>query len=158
LATVPQVDIMHYGGVWYEIARYPNRFQRQCVGDVTASYRRVATGSIEVVNACRVQDGSREEARGEARPVAAQDFTRLEVRFAPAFLSLLPFVWGDYWIIDLAPDYSYAVIGEPTREYLWILARSPRMDDATLAHLLKRAAAQGYDPARAARTPQSGID
>lgn len=155
LKTVPAINIEHYGGVWYEIARYPNRFQRQCVGDVTASYRRLQTGSIEVVNSCRVADGGRDESRGVARSVSPTDLTRLEVRFAPAFLSLLPFVWGDYWIIDLAPDYSYAVIGEPTRQYLWVLARSPHMDDVTLLRLLKRAATQGYDPARAVRTSQT---
>jgi apolipoprotein D and lipocalin family protein len=156
LASVPAVDIEHYGGIWYEIARYPNRFQRQCVGDVTASYRRIATGSIEVVNSCHLEDGSRDEVRSIARPFSGKDLTRLDVRFAPALLSFMPFVWGDYRIIDLAPDYSYAVIGEPTREFLWVLARSPRMDDATLARLLNRAATQGYDPTRAARTPQTG--
>lgn len=96
LKAVPAINIEHYGGVWYEIARYPNRFQRQCVGDVTASYRRLQTGSIEVVNSCRVADGGRDESRGVARPVSPTDLKRLEVRFAPAFLSLLPFVWGDY--------------------------------------------------------------
>jgi len=152
LSTVPALDVDRYAGIWYEIARYPNRFQRQCAGDVSARYSLLPDGTLEVVNACRTQDGSREEAVGVARPVVANDFTRLQVRFAPAFLSFLPFVWGDYWVIELAPDYSYAVIGEPSREYLWVLARSPSMDDVTLDRLLQRAAAQGYDPARAVRT------
>jgi apolipoprotein D and lipocalin family protein len=155
LVTVAAVDVDRYAGLWYEIARYPNWFERHCAGDVTASYRRLAGARLEVVNSCRKQDGSQDEARGVARPQAGSDFSRLEVRFAPSFLSFLPFVWGGYSIIDLAPDYSYAVIGEPDREYLWVLARSPRMDDAMLQGLLKRAASQGYDPARAVRTPQT---
>ncbi len=155
LVTVPAIDIDRYAGVWYEIARYPNWFERQCIDAVTATYQRLPDGNISVVNACRTKDGSRDEARGVARPATANDFTRLKVRFVPAFLAFLPFVWGDYWVIDLAADYDYAMIGEPSREYLWILARSPRMDEGLLQRLLKRAAAQGYDPARVIRTAQS---
>jgi apolipoprotein D and lipocalin family protein len=76
------------------------------------------------------------------------------VRFAPAWLSWLPSVWGDYWIIGLAPDYSWAVVGDPGREYLWILARTPRLDAESMA--AARAAAQdnGFDVGRLVRTPQ----
>jgi apolipoprotein D and lipocalin family protein len=157
LATVPTVDIGRYAGTWYEIARYPNRFQRQCVGDVVARYRSLPDGTIEVINSCRTVSG-RDEVQGAARPLAAGDFARLEVRFAPAWLSFLPFVWGQYWVINLAADYSYAVIGEPSREYLWVLARSPHIDDATLQELLQHAAGQGYDPARVVRTAQTGTE
>ena len=108
--TVPFVDLDRYAGDWFEIARFPNRFQRQCVGDVRASYARRADGRIDVVNRCRTDDG-RTEARGIARVVDERTFARLKVRFAPAWLSLLPFVWGDYWIIGLAEDYSWAVVG-----------------------------------------------
>jgi apolipoprotein D and lipocalin family protein len=74
------------------------------------------------------------------------------VRFAPNWLAWLPLVWADYWVVELAPDYSYALVGEPTREYLWFLARSPRLDDATYARLLERAKGLGYDPARLVRS------
>jgi apolipoprotein D and lipocalin family protein len=81
--------------------------------------------------------------------------TKLEVRFVPAWLGWLPFVWGDYWIIELAPDYSYALVGAPSREYLWILARSPDTDAATFEQLKQRAAAQGFEVARLVRTRHS---
>ena len=78
---------------------------------------------------------------------------KLEVRFAPAWLGFLPFVWGKYWVIELAPDYSYAVVGEPSREYLWILARGPEMDDATYARITAGLPALGYDATKLVRNP-----
>ena len=145
--TVPFVDLDRYAGEWFEIARFPNRFQRQCAGDVRASYARRPDGRLDVVNRCRTADGQT-EARGVARVVDTQTFARLKVRFAPAWLSFLPPVWGDYWVIGLAPDYGWAVVGDPGRDYLWILARAPRLDDASSA--LARAAARhnGFDVER----------
>jgi apolipoprotein D and lipocalin family protein len=150
LPVVPQLDLDRYAGQWHEIARYPNFFERMCVRDVTANYTRNADGTIKVVNACRKEDGSTQSAEGLARVAAP---AKLEVRFAPAWLGFLPFVWGDYWVIDLAPDYSYAVVGEPSREYLWILARDPRMDDATYSRIAGGLAAFGYDAAKLLRNP-----
>ena len=153
LRVVPSVDLLRYSGRWYEIARLPNRFQNDCVSDVSATYTILPDGDIEVVNRCRKSDGGITEARGKAR--LASDTgpnTKLEVRFAPAFLSFLPFVWGDYLIIDLAPDYSYAVIGEPDRKYLWILARSQGMDEGLCAEILDRVRHQGYDVSTLIRT------
>ena len=151
--TVASVDLDRYAGDWFEIARFPNRFQRQCVGDVRASYARRPDGRLDVVNRCRTADGET-EARGVARIVDEQTFAKLKVRFAPAWLSWLPAVWGDYWIIGLAPDYSWAVVGDPGRAYLWILARAPYLDDASVA--AARAAAQhnGFDVSRLVPTPQ----
>ena len=145
--TVPFVDLDRYVGDWFEIARLPNRFQRQCVGDVRASYARRADGRLDVVNQCRTDDG-RIEARGIARVVDDRTFARLKVRFAPAWLTFLPFVWGDYWIIGLAEDYSWAVVGSPDREYLWILARTPRLDEETAAEARGIARANGFDVER----------
>jgi apolipoprotein D and lipocalin family protein len=152
LATVPRVDLDRYLGRWYEIARYPNFFQRNCKGEVTATYSRREDGTIAVDNACLREDGGTDQAIGAARIVDAATNAKLEVRFAPAFLSFLPFVWGDYWVIDLAPDYSYAVVGEPSRKYLWILAREPRLDAATFEAIVARLRSAGYDPARLIRT------
>ncbi len=133
LTVVPSVDLNRYMGRWYEIARYPNSFQRQCVGDVTATYSLLDDGQIKVVNRCRKENGEYSEVEGRAKRAGDDEpNTKLKVRFAPAFLSFLPFVWGDYWIILLAPDYSYVVIGEPDRKYLWILSRMPVMDEALL--------------------------
>ena len=150
LAVVPAVDLDRYMGLWHEIARYPNRFERMCVSDVTATYGRNPDGTLDVVNACRRSDGTLERAQGRARVVAP---ARLEVRFAPAWLAWLPLVWGDYWVIELAPDYRYAVVGEPAREYLWILARDPALDEATMQGIMSRLPALGYDPAKLVRNP-----
>jgi apolipoprotein D and lipocalin family protein len=120
---------------------------------VRASYARRRDGRIDVVNRCRTADGSI-EARGVARVVDGRTFSRLEVRFAPAWLSLLPMVWGDYWVIGLAHDYSWAVVGSPDREYLWILARTPRLDEQHTAAALAAARSNGFDLARIRPTDQ----
>ena len=146
LDVVPAVDFNHYAGTWFEIARLPNRFQNQCLGDVTATYTLLDDGDIKVVNRCRNENGLIEEAEGRAKRASNEaPNTKLKVRFAPSFLSFLPFVWGDYWIIDLATDYSYAVIGEPARKYLWILSRTPTMEDTMMQSILDRVKQKGYD-------------
>jgi apolipoprotein D and lipocalin family protein len=144
-----------YAGDWFETARFPNRFQRQCVGDVRASYTLRADGRVDVVNRCRTA-GGQTEARGVARVVDEQTHARLKVRFAPAWLSWLPPVWGDYWIIGLAPDYSWAVVGDPDRKYLWILARTPDLTDESAAAARAVARDNGFDLERLVRTTQSG--
>lgn len=155
LIVVPTVDFHRYCGTWYEIARLPNKFQEDCACNVMATYTLLDDGSIKVVNRCLKADGDTIQAEGKARRKSDDEpLSKLQVRFAPAFLSFLPFVWGDYWIIDLATDYTYAVIGEPDRKYLWILARSPRMDDALYQEILGRITAQGYDVSKIIRTPQ----
>jgi lipocalin/uncharacterized protein YbjT (DUF2867 family)/ligand-binding SRPBCC domain-containing protein len=151
--TVPFVDLNRYAGDWFEIARFQNRFQRQCVGDVRASYTRRSDGRIDVVNRCRTADGQT-EARGVARLVDEQTRAKLKVRFAPAWLSWLPPVWGDYWIIGLASDYSWAVVGDPGREYLWILARTPRLSAELMAAARTAAQENGFDIGRLVQTPQ----
>ena len=157
LEVVTSVDLNRYAGTWYEIARMPFKYQSQCVGDVTATYTLLEDGTIKVVNRCRKENGEIDEAEGRAK-LASSDGpnTKLKVRFAPAFLSFLPFVWGDYWIIDLAPDYSYAVVGEPDRKYLWVLSRTPAMDETTIQGILDRVKQNGYDLAGVIRTKQTG--
>ncbi|MBP9034742.1 MAG: lipocalin family protein [Pseudomonadales bacterium] len=151
LATVAAVDIARYAGLWYEIAAIPMWFQRNCLGDTTARYTPNPDGTIEVVNRCRTRDGS-SEARGLARVVDTRSNARLEV----SFFSLLGWrpVWGDYWVIALAPDYSWAVVSGPKRRYGWILARTPALEDATLATIRQRLEALGYDPALFVPTAQ----
>ena len=152
--TVASVDLDRYLGEWFEIGRFPNRFQRQCVGDVRARYVRRSDGRLDVINRCRTADGET-EAWGVARIVDQQTFAKLKVRFAPAWLSFVPAVWGDYWVIGLAPDYSWAVVGDPGREYLWILARSPHLDDQALAAARAAARDNGFDVNRLLQTPQA---
>lgn len=144
LKTVASVDLDRYLGRWHQIAYYPNAFQRACTGATTAEYAKRDDGTLSVVNTCETQAGQK-RAEGVARVVGP---AKLEVRFAPAWLSFLPFVWGDYWIIELAPDYRYAVVGTPSRKYLWILARSPSLDPATYQRILEHLPALGYDPAK----------
>ena len=153
--SVSAVDLNRYAGQWYEIARYPNKFQDQCVGNVTATYTLKKEGRIEVINRCLEKDGTVEEAKGAAK-LNKSDKTnaRLKVRFAPDFISWLPQVWADYWVIDLADDYGYAIVATPDREYFWVLSREPKMDDATYQSVLRRAEQQGFNPAKVVRTPQ----
>jgi apolipoprotein D and lipocalin family protein len=153
--TVARVDLDRYAGEWFEIARFPNRFQDQCAGDVRTRYSRRPDGRIDVLNMCRLADGSIDEARGVARVVDTQTSAKLKVRFAPAVLSFLPMVWGDYWVIGLAGDYSWAVVGSPDRDYLWILARHPELSKGELAAALAAARANGFDDARLRMTPQT---
>jgi apolipoprotein D and lipocalin family protein len=154
--AVPFVDLDRYAGDWFEIARLPNRFQRQCVGDVRARYERRPDGRVDVVNRCRTPEGET-EARGVARVVDEQTFAKLKVRFAPTWLSWLPTVWGDYWIIGLASDYSWAVVGAPGRDYLWILARAPHLDDASTAAARAAALDNGFDVTRLVPTSHTGV-
>ena len=158
LKTVSSVDLNRYAGRWYEIARYPNRFQKQCMGETTADYKLLPNGRIEVINQCRKSDGSLKAAKGEARIIDTATRSKLEVRFAPSYLSFLPFVWGDYWIIDLGPNYEYSVVGDPSRKYFWILAREPRLDEQTYSAILERAAAKGFEPAKVVKTPQRSAE
>ena len=153
--TVDAVDLHRYLGDWFEVARFPNRFQQSCAGDVKASYATRADGRIDVVNRCRKKDGTMTEAQGVARVVDARTSARLKVRFAPAALSFLPFVWGDYWIIGLASDYSWAVVGSPDRDYLWILSRTPALTGAPFDAALAAARANGFDVAHLVKTTQS---
>lgn len=155
LTTVSSLDLNRYSGKWYEIAKYPNKFQKQCVGNTTATYNLKANGRIEVVNECLKKDGTNERAVGEAKIPNKSNNAKLKVRFAPKALSFLPFVWGNYWVIELGDDYSYTVIGEPGRDYFWILSRKPTMDDATYQNILRRAEAKGFVPGRVEKTPQN---
>ena len=139
LRVVPSVDLNRYAGKWYEIARLPNWFQKDCASDVTATYALRPDGKISVLNECREKDGSLKAAKGTARPAAAKEpNTKLKVTF------FWPFS-GNYWIIDLDPDYKWVAIGEPDRDYFWILSRSPNLDDKTYQEILERAKNQGYN-------------
>ena len=155
LKTIDKLDLVRYLGTWHEIARTPNWFQQKCVSDTRAEYRPLDGDRVEVINRCRNADGSLNEAIGEARRVGGPDSARLEVRFAPAWLSWLPLVWGDYWVVDLDPEYQLVAVSEPKREYLWVLARQPQVDAQAYAALLGRLKQQGFDLSKLERSPQS---
>jgi apolipoprotein D and lipocalin family protein len=154
LRVVPTVDLTRYACTWYEIARLPNRFQEKCAGEVVASYALRPDGRITVTNRCRTRGGETTVATGVARPVDGKPPSVLEVRFAPAFLSFLPAVWGDYQVIALGADYDHAMVGTPDRAYLWLLSRTPQMDPALYRRLLDDARSQGFDIAKVVETRQ----
>ena len=147
LEVVQSVDLTRYLGRWYEIARLPNGFQKKCADTVTADYTMRADGKIEVVNRCRKASGEFTTAKGKAKIVDKQTNAKLKVTF------FWPFS-GDYWILDLGPNYEYAVVGEPGRKYLWILSRSPRMEEALFQQLLRKMAARGFNTEKMIRTSQ----
>lgn len=155
LQSVASVDLKQYEGKWFEIAKYPNKFQKKCVANTTAYYTLKENGRIEVSNICVLKDGRTETAVGEAKIADKKTNSKLKVRFAPGALSWLPFVWADYWIIDLDSKYHYVAIGEPKRNYFWILSRQSTMDDATYQNILRRAEAMGFEPGRVEKTPQN---
>ncbi len=144
VTSVLDLDIQRYAGLWHEIAHLPMRYQKQCAHDITARYTLAEDGTVQVRNACITHDGQREVAEGVARPVPGHP-GRLQVRFAPAWLAWLPMVWADYWVLDVDPAYQWALVGEPTRRYLWILSRKPTLDRATFDALKARAESMGYD-------------
>ncbi|HEY3445558.1 MAG TPA: lipocalin family protein [Myxococcales bacterium] len=148
LQTVAKVDLQRYLGTWYEIASFPQSFQEGCTA-TTANYALRPDGEIDVLNRCRKDrlDGKEKESLGRARVVDSASNAKLEVSFFRPF-------WGAYWIIDLADDYSYAVVGHPGRDYLWILSRTPTMEEGTYQGILKKLQAMSYETGRLERTLQ----
>ena len=152
LQTVTSVDLNRYTGTWYEISRLPNRFQRDCAKNTTATYNLQDDGKIQVINRCVTAEGKEKSATGIAEVVNTETNAKLRVSFVQIFgLSLF---WGDYWIIGLDPDYAYAVVGTPSRKYGWILSRSPQLtpDQETVINALLKE--QGYNPDDFVKTPQ----
>ena len=149
LATVDHVDLGHYTGTWYEVARFDQWFERDCV-NVTAQYAVRPDGRIDVLNSARLgfADGPVKQAKGEARIVDTQTNAKLRVWF------FWPFE-GDYWILRLAPDYSAAVVGSPNRQTLWFLSRQPTMDEGRYEEWRKSLAPDGFDMSRLIRTTQN---
>lgn len=107
--TIASLDVPCYMGTWYEIAKFPNRFQAKCAANTRAQYLAQADGSVQVLNSCVTTDGSTIDALGKAHQVGPATSPKLQVRFAPAWLSWLSAVWGDYWVIDLDADYQLAL-------------------------------------------------
>ncbi len=143
--TIASLDVARYLGTWYEIAKFPNWFQKKCVGNTKAEYSLRPDGNLKVLNSCKTANGEVSDAEGTARQIGAKDSPRLEVRFAPEWLSFLPMVWGDYWVVDLDPQYQVAAVSDPKREYLWVLSRTPQLDSRIYDDLLLRLRQQQFD-------------
>lgn len=154
LSAVTALDVPRYMGTWFEIAKYPNWFQKKCVRNTQAQYAPMADGAVQVTNRCTTAEGSISEAVGAAHQVGGVGSPKLKVRFAPAWLSFLPAVWGDYWVIDLDPQYQLVAVSEPKREYLWILARTPTVSPKVYAELLTRLEQMGFDLRKLEVSPQ----
>jgi apolipoprotein D and lipocalin family protein len=145
LEVVGAVDLSRYAGRWYEIARLPNRFEKKCADSVTATYTLRSDGKVDVVNRCRKANGEYTTAKGKAKVVDKKTNAKLKVTF------FWPF-YGDYWILDLGPNYEYAVVGAPNRDYLWILSRTPQLDEQLYQRLLAEVSARGFATDRMIRT------
>lgn len=145
LDAIPSLDLPRYMGTWYEIAKFPNRFQKKCAGFTKAEYTIQPDGRVQVVNRCRKTNGEMDEAIGIARQIGGESSPKLEVRFAPAWLSFIPAVWGDYWVIELDGQYQLAAVSEPSRKYLWVLSRTPKVDPQRYRELQDSLKRKGFD-------------
>ena len=148
LQTVPFVDLQQYAGKWFEIASYPQSFQKDC-NATTAEYTPTDKGFVIVENRCNKGslNGKQSYIKGKAFVVANTGNAKLKVQF------FWPFT-GKYWIIDLASDYSYAVVSHPNKKYLWILSRTKSMNDSTYQQIVSRLVEKGFDTSKIARTIQ----
>lgn len=148
--AVPQpakaVDIQRYLGRWYELARFEQSFQRDCDG-VTADYALRDDGKISVINRCRKPDGTMDEARGKAKVVEGANGAKLKVSFFGPF-------YGDYWVLDRGASYEWAIVGEPSGRYLWLLHREAEPGEVVRDAMIARARALGYDTALLRLTQQ----
>jgi apolipoprotein D and lipocalin family protein len=145
LESITSLDVPRYMGTWYEVAKYPNWFQKRCIANTSATYAVQPNGMLQVLNRCQKEDGSMTDAHGEAKQVGDANSPKLKVRFAPAWLSFLPFVWGNYWVVDLDPQYQLAAVSEPSRKYLWILSRTQIVEPKAYEALLQRLKQKGFN-------------
>ena len=150
LRTVPYVDPERYQGRWFEIAKYPTPFQSNCAKNTTVEYSARSCGGIAIENRCTTTEGRTRTARAVASIADEQSNAKLRVKYSPIAPA------GDYWIIDLDPEYRYTVVGDPQRHFLWVLSRTPSLDSGTYEEICQRLREQSYDPARLERTPQDG--
>lgn len=149
LKTVPNVDLKRYEGTWYEIAKYPNFFQRSCAKNTSARYTAKPDGTIEVVNRCVMKNGESKQVIGQATVVPGSNNTKLMVGFGGPFK-------GAYWVIGLdEKKYSWALVGHPSRKFLWILSRTPKLSEAEYTKIIFLAESLGYDPSKLEPTIQS---
>ena len=147
LEVVPHVELEKYLGKWYEIAHLPFRFEDDCT-DITATYSLSKDGNVSVLNEC-LRDGKLKQAKGKAKVVDKNTGAKLKVTFFWPFSA-------DYWIIDLGEDYDYAVVGTPNRKYLWILSRTPQMDDKLFSQLIESAKSKGFGVNNLIKTSHMG--
>jgi apolipoprotein D and lipocalin family protein len=150
LETVDHVDLTRYLGKWFEIARLPLRWENKCACCVTATYKPRPDGRLNVLNSCVRSDGKLTQSKGTAKIASKKDHSNSKLK--------VTFFWpfsGAYWILDLDPDYRWALVGNPSRKNLWILSRTPSLDSETVDALLAKANALGFDTSKIVMTKQT---
>jgi apolipoprotein D and lipocalin family protein len=149
LKTVSHVDLNKYLGKWYEISKYPNKFEKDMVG-ITAEYSLRKDGSIKVLNQGYLYtlDGKEKSATGKAYVADKNSGSKLRVSFFGPF-------FADYWVIALGDEYEYAVVSEPSRKYLWVLSRSAQMNDEKYNKIVTFLSENGFDTTKLVLTPQA---
>lgn len=152
VTTVENVDLLKYQGTWYEIAKIPNRFQKICDKNVTATYKLRKDGNISVINRCVEKDGKIKEIEGMAKIADSDSNAKLQVSFVRFFWK--NWFYGNYWVIGLADDYSWAIVGGPSRKYGWILARENKLDQSVIKQIFTILEEKGYDPKNFEMTKQ----
>lgn len=143
ISTVDTVDLQKFAGKWYEIGRYPNKFQAKCAGNVSATYTRKPNGDLEAQNDCLGKNGIEISTRSDVRVIDKATHAKLKGS------------WGDFWIIDLDPKYQFAAVSDSKGKTLWILSRQPKMSDAVYQAILRRIEVLGFNPGKVAKTPQN---
>jgi len=149
LDTAQSVELTKFQGKWYEIAHLPRTTQSGCASTI-ATYTLRADGQLDFVHECTLPNGAYHGATAHARVLDVNHPAKLGVDFGG--------VLGDYWILNVSPDYRYALVGHPSRDYLWILSRTPTMDPKDLKVLLDDAQAKAFDTSKLEYTKQSGGD
>lgn len=154
--AVDAIDVQKYAGRWYEVARLPMYFQRNCASDVQAKYSLNSDKTIKVRNQCMNKEGKLDVSEGVAYPQNDGN-SQLKVSFLPKGLRWVPFSKGDYWVLRVDEDYQVALVGGPSHRYLWLLSRTPDMDEAVIEDYLNTAKAQGYDLSKLIRTKHTTV-
>ncbi len=152
LETAANIDPARYAGLWYEVARLPNATQARCVADTTSTFTLRSAHYFDVGMRCQRADGTEESDLGIARIRNPATNAKMEIRFLPLALAWWPFAWSDYWVLDVAPDYAYAMAGSPARDTLWILSRRRDLDPAVYERLVAKARALGFDVGKLIRS------
>lgn len=155
LSTVSNFNLEQYLSTWYDIAHLPMKRQPEDSTDISAVYSLNENGKVRVQNRCLDGDGKLDEAIAEATIVDAEH-AKLEVSFLPEGLRWIPFTKGDYWVLKIDPDYQTVLVGEPNKEYLWLLHRGTSLDEATQREYLSYAAPLGYDLSDLIHTAHTG--
>lgn len=135
LTTVEKLDAKRYAGTWYEIARYPNSYEED-IHYVRAYYTANKDGSLKIRNQARTPEGLK-QSDGVAIPVTGSNSSKFKIKFSN--------FEGDYWVVGLDPNYRWAVVSEPSRDYLWFISKSPNVSKATYDEMQRIATAKGYD-------------